>query len=368
MQRSLVLADLNRSAGESRRSAEEFSLAASRKGVIGLFNSMRYCVLFLGFGFVLGSFGQVPQSQQTLNPRVAESVRPDYELGPNDQILIGVPQSQEIDQRPFRVDSEGNIDLPLIGKVHAAGLTVRGLENVLTTRLRDYIREPQVTITIVQFRSEPVFFLGAFRTPGIYPLQGGRTLTEMLAVVGGLLPTAGRRITITRRAEYGTIDLPSAVKDPARRISTVEVSLDSLTRNVNPAEDIVLKAYDLVVAETAKPVFMTGEVARPGPIQLNEEPSISMLEALSQAGGFKDDASRGKVRVLRPIVGTTRRADIEINLSHIYEGKQNDFPLLPNDVVYVPKATARAILAPVGTGLLTSLPYLMISLAIGGVF
>lgn len=297
-----------------------------------------------------------------------ESIRPDYQLGPGDQFLISVPQAQEIDQRPFRVDSDGNIELPLIGKVHAAGLTQHGLETVLATRLRDYIREPQVTITITQFRSEPVFFLGAFRTPGIYPLQGGRTLVEMLAVVGGLQPTASRRMTITRKAEYGTIDLPNAVKDPARKVTSVEISLDSLTRNINPDEDMVLKAYDIVTAETAQPVFVSGEVAKPGAIPLNEEQSISVTQALTQAGGFTKDASRGKVRVLRPILGTTRRAEIDVNLNRIYEGKENDFPLLPNDVLYVPRATARAILGPVGTALLTSAPYMIVGLVAGGVF
>lgn len=322
----------------------------------------------LALAIVIGMFGSahVAQAQQAA-PRVVESIRPDYELGPNDQILIGVPQSQEIDQRPFRIDSDGNIELPLVGRVHAAGLTVRGLETLLASRLRDYIRDPRVTITVVQFRSEPVFFLGAFRTPGVYPLQGGRTLVEMLAAVGGMQTTASRRITITRRAEYGGIDLPNAVRDPGRKITTVEISLDSLTRNINPAEDIVLKAYDIVNAETARPVYVSGEVAKPGAIPLNEEQSISVTQALTQAGGFTQAASRGKVRILRPILGTTRRAELVVNLNRIYEGKDNDFPLLPNDELYVPRATARMILAPVGTSILTTAPYLIVSLAIAGI-
>src|SRR6185437_11095874 len=180
--------------------------------------SCRSCnPLSLLVGISLAVFSQMPQAagqvRQTQIPAPANPptaipfVRPDYELGSNDQILIGVPQSEEINQRPFRIDSDGFINLPIVGRVHAGGLTVRGLETELTTKLREYIREPQVTVTVVQFRSEPVFFLGAFRTPGIYPLQGGRTLVEMLAAVGGMQPTAGRRIKITRRAEYGTIPL-----------------------------------------------------------------------------------------------------------------------------------------------------------------
>lgn len=323
----------------------------------------------LGLCVAVGALVQAQQPTQALPaaPRLIESVRPNYELGPNDQVLISVPQSQEIDQRPYRIDSDGNIDLPLVGKIHAAGLTVRGLETVLSAKLRDYIREPQVTITITQFRSEPVFFLGAFHSPGIYPLQGNHTLVEMLAVVGGLQPTASRRITITRKEEYGPIDISTAVKDPVRKVSTVEISLDSLTRNVNPAEDIVLKAYDMVNAQTAQPVFVSGDVLKPGPVPLNEEPSISVMQVLSQAGGISPTGSRHKIRVLRPVMGTGRRAEIDVDLSRIYAGKDNDFPLLPGDVLYVPRATTRTLLTPIGTSLLTSMPYLIISLAISGI-
>ena len=334
---------------------------------------MTNCRNIVGLGVLvlmsLAASGQGLQPPQApaAPARMVESVRPDYELGPNDQFLIGVPQAQEINQRPFRIDSDGFIDLPLVGRVHAAGLTVRGLETLLTTKLADYIRQPQVTITMVQFRSEPVFFLGAFRTPGIYPLQGGRTLVEMLAVVGGLQPTASRRIKITRRAEYGTLDLPNAVKDPQRKVSTVEVSLDSLTQNINPAEDIILKAYDMVTSETAQPVYVSGEVVKPSAIALGEQGSMTVTQALTQAGGFTPAASRGKVRILRPILGTSRRAEIIVDLNRVYEGKANDFPLLPNDVLYVPRATARAILAPVGTAMLTTLPYLIVTLAVSGI-
>ncbi len=318
----------------------------------------------------LAALGQAPQAAQTPPQNPAQSlssVRPDYELGPNDQFLIGVPQSPEINQRPFRIDSDGFIDLPLVGRIHAAGMTVRGLETLLTTRLRDYIREPQVSITITQFRSEPVFFLGAFRTPGIYPLQGDRTLVAMLATVGGLQPTASRRIKITRRAEYGTIPLASAVEDPQRKISTVEISLDSLTQNINPAENIVLVAYDLISAGTALPVYVNGEVTKPSAVVLGEQQSLTVIQALTEAGGFTLNASRGKVRVLRPVLGTTRRAEIDVNLNRIYEGKDNDLPLLPGDVLYVPRAAVRATLLPVATSILATLPFALITLITAGV-
>ena len=73
---------------------------------------------------------------------------------------------------------------------------------------------PQVTVTVVQFSSEPLFFVGAFKAPGIYPLQGRRTLVEMMSSIGGLQPNASRRIKVTRRKEFGEIPLPNAVRSP----------------------------------------------------------------------------------------------------------------------------------------------------------
>ncbi len=296
------------------------------------------------------------------------AIRPDYELGPNDQIVISLPELEEINQRPFRIDADGFINLPLIGRVKAGGLLVRGLEAEITTRARDFARDPHVSIQLVQARSEPVYVLGAFRVPGVYPLQGGRTLVELLATVGGMAPNASRRIKLTRHTEYGPIPLPNAVEDPVRKVSTVEISLDSLTQDIDPAEDIVLKAYDIISAEAAQPVYVNGEVTKPSAIALGEQTSISVLQALTEVGGLTPAATRGKVRVLRPILGTSRRAEIDIDLKRVYSGEDNDFPLLPNDVLYIPRDNTRAILVPTATAFLTTLPYLIVTLAVSHVF
>ena len=126
----------------------------------------------------------------------------------------------EINDRPFRIDSEGFLSLPTIGRIKAAGLTIYQLEAEITNRLREYIVKPEVHIHVTQFRTAPVFFEGMFLRPGIYTLQGRRTLVEMLAVAGGLQPGASRRIRIRRHLEYGPIPLPSAVEDPEKKMIT----------------------------------------------------------------------------------------------------------------------------------------------------
>lgn len=301
---------------------------------------------------------QAPQVPREL-PQ--DSIRPNYVLGPNDQVLVRAPQADEINERPFRIDADGNINLPLLGRIRAGGMTVQELETDLVRRLREYIREPQVIITVTQFRSEPVFFVGAFKNPGIYPLAGRRTLVEMLTAIGGLQPNASRHIKVTRRAEYGTIPLPSAIDDPEKKISTVEISMGSLRENVNPAEDILLQPYDVISVERAEMVYISGEVGRVGGIELGERDSISVAQALTQSGGFTRDANRNEVRVLRPIESTSRRAEIDVNVKRILEGKDNDFPLLPNDLLYVQRSYKRAFWTVFGQLTLATLPITLVT-------
>jgi len=297
-----------------------------------------------------------PPAQAQLPP---DTVRPNYTLGPNDQILVRAPEAEEINEKPFRIDADGNVNMPLVGRVHAGGMTLQELEADLVRRLREYIREPQVIVTVVQFRSEPVFIVGAFRAPGIYPLQGRRTLVEMLTAVGGLQPNAARHVKVTRRAEYGTIPLPNAVEDPEKKISTVEISMGSLRENVNPAEDILLQPYDVISVERAELIYVNGEVGKVGGIELGERDSISIAQALTMAGGFTRDAQRGKVRILRPILGTNRRAEIEVDVKRVFEGKDLDVPLLPNDILYVPRSYSRLMWQTAGQVVLPMIPYII---------
>jgi polysaccharide biosynthesis/export protein len=318
--------------------------------------------VFLAMALVHVAHGQVSQPPRT-PPGTANQalggVRPDYRLGPEDQIVIRTPQVSEINERPFRIDSEGFVELPIVGRIRAAGLTIQAFEQELSGRLAEYVRDPQVFVTLAQFRGDPVFFNGAFNAPGIYPLTGSRTLVEMLTVVGGLQPNAARRIKITRRLDYGALPLPNAVNNPETRISTVEISLSGLSENINPEEDIILQPFDIVSVERAERVYVSGEVARAASIELGERNSISVIQALTEAGGFTPTAKRGAVRILRPISGTDRRAEIVIDANLILAGRIQDFPLLPNDVLYVPSSKAKTTLASIGTGLVASLPFVL---------
>jgi polysaccharide export outer membrane protein len=314
--------------------------------------------------------GATPQSGQSLGPSVGgitperpgtqtsvETIRPNYELGPTDQIMIHAPDAEEMNDKTFRIEDDGTMTLPLVGIVKAGGSTVAQLEEDLKNRLRTYVRNPTISITVVQFRSSPVFFVGQFQRPGIYALQGRHTLVEMLQGVGGLQPTAGRRIKITRKMESGPIPLSSAVEDPISKTSSVEINLVSLTQNVNPAEDIELQPYDVVQVDRAEQVYLMGPgVGKAGGIDVGDRDYITVLQVLASTGGLTANAIPEKAVILRPVLGTARRAKIPINLAKVMSTEGNDYPLLPNDILQVPaKKEKSALETKLGTVLVTGL-------------
>lgn len=297
--------------------------------------------------------------QQPLQQLPPDMIRPNYVLAPNDQITIRAPEAEEIDNRPFRVDGDGNINLPLVGRIHAAGMSVQELEADLVKRLREYIREPQVFISTTQLHSEPIFFVGLFGRPGVYSLQGNRTLIEMIATAGGLLPNANRYIKITRQAEYGMIPLSSAVYDPQKKVSTVEINMGNLRQSVNPEENILLQPYDQIAVDRAERVYVNGEVTKIGSQELGERESIPIAQALAEAGGFTTFAKKSKVRILRPVEGTSRRAVIEVDVAELFNGNGLDIPLYPGDIVYVPRGYSRQFWQTVQSVALPILPYIL---------
>lgn len=266
----------------------------------------------------------------------ADNLRPSYILGPGDQIMIRAFEMEEISEKPVLIDGDGNINVPVLGVVHASGLKVSQLESNLIVSLKKYVKEPRVTINIAQFRSEPVFFVGAFQRPGIYPLQGRRTLVEMLSAVGGLQPTASRFIKVARRNEIGSIPLPNALPSADGKGTSVRISLGSLRDNVNPAEDIVLEPFDVVTVEKADLIYVNGALGHVGGIDLQEKESLSVTQLVTMAGGLKPEADGPKARILRPVLNTSKRAEIPLNISRIMEGKDADFAVMPNDLLYVP--------------------------------
>ena len=264
-----------------------------------------------------------------------------YVLGPDDQITIRVLEVDELDGKVARIDMRGDIDVPLLGRIKAAGLTVDQLETELTRQLERYVRQPRVTAIVSEYHSQPVSVLGAVNSPGVYNLTGPNTLVQVLSKAGGLRNDAGNAINITRRREMGTIPLPSATMDRSGEFSTAEVNLKGLLDAKDPESNVILKPTDVISVPKADLVYVVGAVHRSGGFVLSEREDMTVLQAVSMAEGLEKTSAAKDAKIIRR--GTSNdRAEIPVNLAKILSGKSPDVPLLANDILFVPNSAAKS--------------------------
>ncbi len=287
---------------------------------------------------------QVPPAPAPLPcPAAPERPAPVYAIAPNDVIVIRAVNAEELSDKPFRVEADGQVSLPLVGRVCAAGLTVEQLEVALTGALKTFIRDPQVAVSIVERAKtaelqQSVWLVGAFRTPGMYVLTGRDLLADVLARSGGLAPNAGRRIRLTRRADQGSIPLAAAVRDPNGNSMSVEIPLSGPMELASSADNVELKPFDLLTAAKLEMVYVTGELMKTGAFALEDRESFSVAQIVSLAGGLGREAKARQARILRPVLNTSRRAEIPIDIEAILAGRASDFHLMPNDILVVPRS------------------------------
>lgn len=271
----------------------------------------------------------------------SDRLRFEYRLGADDIITVEVAEDDTFKGKPIRINSSGEISVPLVGREEAAGKTVAELEDQIAADLSRYLINPQVSVSVVEYRSQPVSVLGAVNKPGVYQMEGPRTLAQMIAVAGGVTADAGFELTLTRETRWGDIPLKGALTDPDQKYNTAKVDLSEITSGAHPENDIQVRPFDEIFVPKGQMIYVMGEVAKSGAFILHDQDSLSVLEAVSMAGGYNPRAAPGKARILRSAEGQDHRQELPVNLKAVALGQAPDVRLLPKDVLVVPNDSAR---------------------------
>jgi polysaccharide biosynthesis/export protein len=291
-------------------------------------------------------------SAQSLATREAPS---SYVLGPDDQVTIQAPDAEEISDKPVRIDMRGNINLPMIGRIQAGGLTAEELETELKKRLKRYLQDPDLTVSITEFRSQPISILGAVKSPGVHQLQGRKNLFGVLSLAGGLGDDAGFSVRITRKLEWGRIPLPGASDDPSGAFSVASVKIKSILEATNPAENIAIKPEDVISVPKAEMIYVIGAVRKSGGYVLGENETLSALQVIALAEGLERFAAPQSAKIMRIVPGRSSRVEIPVDLKKLMAGKGEDAALKSDDILFIPTsakkaAAVRGLEAAVGVG------------------
>jgi polysaccharide biosynthesis/export protein len=278
-----------------------------------------------------------------------------YILGPEDLITVRVFAADDIPDKPAQIDNNGSVTLPMIGSVHAAGLTVEQFQATLVTAYKKYFKDPQVTVQVNEFHSQPVSVAGNVTTPGVVQLKGNRNLMEVIGQAGGLRADAGDTVLITRNlSDEGAIPVQGAFTDPTGKYSIAHINIRSVMSGKDPQGNILIKPHDVITVNRARMVYVLGNVTRPGGYVMSENETMSVTQAVALAGGWDKTAALSSARILRAD-GGAQREQIPLNVKKIMENKSPDLELRPDDIVYVPNSLgkqmgARGLEAAIGLG------------------
>ena len=353
----------------------------------------------------------------------------EYRVGPGDVLDIRVFEVEEL-SKPVVVSPGGTISLPLIGEVVVGRMAALEIEARLKRLYEiDLLRDPQINVSVREFRSQPVSILGAVERPGVYQLQGRRRLVEVLAMAGGLTAEVGDVITISRRPflerldpapDYGSRRAgppcpPAAVANelgpagqsnhgrqqrgplrgraarestqhrpagkerchkrsqgpheripateglgasparvhlpefgpPAERRRTreeLQVSVrDLLMLDGSDGSNPLILAHDVIRVAKAGVIYVLGAVEKPGGFRIKDQETVTVLRAVSLAGGLGRHAAPRKSRIIRQSRGL--KHEIPVSIRDILRDRAPDSPLEPNDILFIPDSRAKSALS-----------------------
>lgn len=270
-------------------------------------------------------------NQQILSMAVQSGSDGVYRLGPGDGIRMEVFGVEEL-TGDYRIDGGGRSSLPLIGQVEISGYTLPEAEQVLEAAYGErYLRNPQITISVTDFRSQQFTAVGAVGQPTVYNVERKVSLLEALAMAGGLSTNAGENIFLTDR-----------VRDPESGEMVTRnllINIEELMRS-EADYNVILGEAAVINVPNAGSIFVEGAVQNPGVYTARGETTV--LKAITMAGGLKFEADRSSLRILKKDPESRQWIQQVLNFEDIRESPLADVRLGDGDIVMVEQGVIRA--------------------------
>lgn len=231
-------------------------------------------------------------------------------LGAGDVVKISVFGNQDLTTET-RISDNGTLTMPLVGAVGVDGLTSAQAEQKIAAALASggFVKNPQVSLIVSVISSQQVSVLGQVNRAGRYPIDGRRTVLDLLALGGGVSVDGGDVVTLIRKRNG--------------KVSKDSVDIIELVRSADLKGDYEVQGGDIIYVERAPRCYIYGEVQRPGALRLERQ--MTVLQALSAGGGLTPRGTERGIRIKR------RDASGKIQ---VLDAKQDDLVQV-DDVIYV---------------------------------
>ncbi len=247
-----------------------------------------------------------------------------YIIGAEDVLEIQV-WGQEDMNRTVEISEEGDFTFPFIGKVHADGLSVFDLENLITQKLSGrFLAKPQVSVSVIKYKSNEVYIFGEVRNPGEYILKGKTHLLEVISEAGGFTDMSGNIIKIVRPKQSHNKDGPVSLEE-AQESEVITIDIEKLIAGFKD-DKFFLVTGDTIYISKAERLFVIGEVKKPGEIKW--ERGLKVYQAISIAGGPTSRGAPNRTKIIR-IEDDGAKKEFKPEMNDIVE---------PDDILKVPRS------------------------------
>jgi polysaccharide biosynthesis/export protein len=323
---------------------------------------------------LLGASAQAQEPAKTEPQATSLEQYPEYGVGPGDVLSLHVFGLKELDQS-LKVSNSGKINVPHVGVLPVAGMTVAQIEDELSKKLRDLqlVVDPWVRVQVTEYNAQPVFIVGEVTTPGQFMISGEMRLLDAITKAGGFSSGAGLEGYLIRRQGFSrSIVQASVAFDPAKSAAAAAPAATTATGAGTPAPGATAAAADsqrtvinirdlkegrrsdlnvrlqggdvfYVPRRIQKNIYVVGEVLFPGSYGLPQfYDHLTAGKAVAYAGGILKTAKSGKGFIMRRDA-TGAAQEIPFDFIAITKGEKPDIPIRPDDMIYVPRSVARTI-------------------------
>ena len=280
----------------------------------------------------------------------------EYVMGAGDQLNVtfvgGVLKEAATS---LTIGNSGTITMPYIGSVQAAGLTAGELEDDIARRYAEmqFLKDPQVLVHITQYQANPIFVIGQVDNTGEYMMSQQLTVMEAILMAGGLDPGAGSFAYLHRQTRAANRQLrkpPSlALANPTvggEGVDVIPIDLRPLKFGAVPEPDILLQKGDILVVPPSpdRRFYVVGDVSSPGAVVIPPPAERTMLvsQAIARSGGPTRTAKMSEGMLIR-FTEAGRWEERKVDYLAILKGKQPDFQIQPNDIIFIPGSNAKMI-------------------------
>ena len=268
---------------------------------------------------------------RALFPDANDPSTQDYYVGGYDVLDIKVYEELELSREDVRVSADGYISFPFIGRVKVDGLTTSDIEKRISSQLAEgqYILDAHVSVTVTDFKSKQFLVLGAVKEPGSYPLQAKENLLDGISRAEGIDSKQGGKQGVIIRSLN-----PNTHKE--KKI-VIRIDIPDLLKGGDQISNLLLKNKDLLYIPKTEFYYVIGQVIKPGKYPYQER-DITLVEAISTAGGFTPIAARNRTRILRMENGEEKIFEIKVDAITKAGKKLHDIGIRPGDVIVIPES------------------------------